>query len=68
MWIRSQDKEDLVDTKRIIVIGKKITSDVTDDYLLFGEYESKERAIEVLDEIEKFRENHPQYTYNMPLQ
>jgi hypothetical protein len=58
MWIRSQDKTDLIDAKRISVSGKRIINAVLDDdYDILGEYETKERAIKVLDKIQHQMEN-----------
>lgn len=57
MWIRSQDKELLVYAKRLMVLGNRVVSFVRfniegDDYDLLGEYESDDKAIEVLDKIQ----------------
>ncbi|GAA0735570.1 hypothetical protein [Clostridium oceanicum] len=49
MWIRSQSKEVLSESKQIIVEGKEI---IDQGYLRLGTYESKDRAIEVLNMIE----------------
>lgn len=70
MWIRSQDKEILGSFKvfyidenmsdEIVIIGCDGHVHVNDKVMsLFelGTYKSKERAIEVLDEIEAFIEN-----------
>lgn len=57
MWIRSQDKITLAYCTRLAVVGKTIQNlpptMFEDDYDILGEYENKERALEVLDEIEK---------------
>jgi hypothetical protein len=58
MWIRSKDKTVLVETKRIIANGKCIVNQVlcqseADDYDILGEYATKERALEVLDQIQQ---------------
>ncbi|HHT98024.1 MAG TPA: hypothetical protein GXZ90_09060 [Clostridiales bacterium] len=53
MWIRSQDKEMLVHAKRLMVLGNKVVNFIEgDDYDLLGEYESDDKAIEVLDKIQ----------------
>lgn len=61
MWIRSQDRMNLVEAKRLIAYEKqgkfRIVNQVlhmgdVDDYDILGEYESEERAIEVLNEIQ----------------
>ncbi|WP_195238612.1 hypothetical protein [Romboutsia sp. 1001285H_161024_C4] len=49
MWIRTQDKKELINTEHIAVEKKRICSQHT----TLGEYESEQRAIEVLDEIQK---------------
>lgn len=61
MFIRSQDKKGLVDAKRIVIMeDKKIINLVKygssdyEDYDSLGIYSTKERAIEVLDEIQEF--------------
>ena len=60
MWIRSQNKELLVDVDNFNVIQDDyyytyaINSGVEDNaYYELGEYKTKERALEVLDEIQK---------------
>lgn len=58
MWIRSQDKTNLISCRRITLIGPDkgvclIVELTTDNYIELAEYKSKERAIEVLDEVEK---------------
>jgi CRISPR/Cas system-associated exonuclease Cas4 (RecB family) len=76
MWIRSQNKEVLVDVTSIFV--KEYT---LNDYsiidkisnLKIGDYKTEERAIEILDEIHRFLEDkqpsHPDSftcVYQMP--
>lgn len=68
LWIRSQDKEKLIKINDIAlrkgydgtiptglyeVVGY---FDKDTEYELLGEYESFERALEVLDEIQEFRD------------
>lgn len=57
MWIRSQDKTTLAYCTRISVAGRTIQNlpptMFEDDYDVLGRYETPERALEVLDEIEK---------------
>ena len=69
LWIRSQDKENLIQPNYINIGGNK-----TDKYfiwghnVLLGKYKSKKRALEVLDEIQEFLE-HLDYgfeIYEMP--
>lgn len=59
MWIRSQNKELLVDVDNFNVIQDDyyytyaINSGVEDNaYYELGEYKTKERALEILDEIQ----------------
>jgi hypothetical protein len=56
MWIRSQDKKTLVYCTRLAVVGRTIqnlpATGIEDDYDVMGKYESEERAIEVLDNIQ----------------
>ena len=66
MWVRSQNKELLVDVDNFNVIQDDyyytyaINSGVEDNaYYELGEYKTKERALEVLDEIQKAIEDLP---------
>lgn len=56
MWIRSQDKKTLAYCTRLAVVGKTIQNlpptGIDDDYDVMGVYESSERAVEVLDNIQ----------------
>ena len=60
MWIRSQNKTDLVDTKRISILQDHtrfrvaaLYQGTSDDYDHLGWYETKARAIEVLGYIQQ---------------
>ena len=58
LWIRSQDKEELVKCERITFIDNILDSETISYRMLannvyIGSYATKERALEVLDEIEK---------------
>ena len=54
MWIRSQDKRELIDASHAYVNEINcIISVCGEGYCELGEYETKERALEVLDEIQK---------------
>lgn len=68
LWIRSQDKEDLVKTNALYVMNnqiwnevpfyenhKKIGLTVTGHNHKLAEYATKERALEVLDEINEIK-------------
>ena len=54
LWIRSQDREKLVKCNDIVVNGSSIIGyfDKDTEYEDLGTYETKERALEVLDEIQ----------------
>ena len=56
LWIRSQDKENLLKVDRLDVNDNKIEANFKAhyggcDYLVIGKYRTNERALEVLDEI-----------------
>lgn len=58
LWIRSQNKEVLMKTTELRYNQKKedysiLAYDTRGDYRLLGIYKNKERALEILDEIEK---------------
>ena len=56
MWIRSQDKTILVYCTRLAVVGRIIqnlpATGIENNYDVMGVYESPERAMEVLDNIQ----------------
>lgn len=57
MWVRTQDKETLVKADKLYIDknNNKYTinfDSCTDRWYILGTYKSKERAIEVLDEID----------------
>ena len=55
LWIRSQDKEKLLKVNDIAIEMNMIYGyyDKNTEYELLGQYKSKERALEVLDEIQR---------------
>ena len=58
MWIRSQNKETLVNADKLLIDEKHnkytINFDTfTDSWYVLGTYKSKERALEVLDEAQE---------------
>ncbi|HGT0128836.1 hypothetical protein F1231_18560 [Clostridioides difficile] len=55
--IRSQDRLDLMRVNRVEISNNRVYAMLEDDIRKIGEYESNERAIEVLNEIQKFIEN-----------
>ena len=59
LWIRSQNREDLSKAKHLGVYDKNIYINGYEEHgYCIGEYETKERALEVLDEIHNFIENY----------
>lgn len=56
LWIRSQDKEKLLNVNDIAVEMNMIYGyfDKNTEYELLGTYKSKERALEILDELQDF--------------
>lgn len=62
LWIRPQTKIGLINAENICIRDDaklvKYGNDLNlGNYAILGEYKSKERALEVLDEIESFIEN-----------
>lgn len=62
MWIRSQDKRNLVNCVRIWIRGSEKTyyicgSTYNNEYVL-GKYNSKQRALEILDDIQYMLSTH----------
>ena len=54
LWIRSQDRETMLPNPILIVDYNKILTpknDYRDTHLILGHYKTKERALEVLNEI-----------------
>lgn len=53
MWIRSQSKETLLKATKIFIHDNQVFASMEDGFdEMVGEYKSKEKAIEVLDEIQ----------------
>lgn len=52
LWVRSQDKKHLVEIHEASVGGQNNNVIVCDKLGVLGRYESEERALEVLNEIE----------------
>lgn len=55
LWIRTQDRTNLTKVERIYVnIDNEVLNyTITGECICLGHYETKERALEVLDEIQK---------------
>ena len=71
MWIRTQNKEDLIKCQKISIIGPGkdvylLVELTNDNYIELGVYKSKERALEVLDEIQAYLENNYLAISDMP--
>ena len=75
LWVRSQDKLKLVKVNYVYAIENKINSfsiygETIDSAPIIGRYETKERAIEVLDEIQNYillpNTDNSAYVYKMP--
>lgn len=65
MWIRSQSKETLLKATKIFIHDNQVFASMEDGFdEMVGEYISKERAIEVLDEIQSCVNN--VNVYQMP--
>lgn len=71
-WIRSQNQEELIRAEYIYVMGSYIRVISNGSSFIVGEYETKERALEILDEIQKeisffiHNEKTLGYVYNLP--
>ncbi|MFL8746231.1 hypothetical protein Q3123_19070, partial [Clostridioides difficile] len=55
--IRSQDRLDLMRVNRVEIGFNQVYAILENDVRKIGEYESNERAMQVLNEIQKFIEN-----------
>ena len=81
LWVRSQDKESLTKVSNVQYTYKKgdLYTDVRekhyigtyyDNLKILGTYKSKERALEVLDEIQNYillpNTDNSAYVYKMP--
>ena len=54
-WVRTQDKTELINSKRFQVEGQRIyvfTGSDEDNWVAIAEYKTKERAVEVLDDMQ----------------
>ena len=72
LWIRSQDKLKLVKVNYVYVIENKINSfsiygETIDSGPIIGTYKTKERALEVLDEIQNILKPVITYTQKEPI-
>ena len=55
MWVRNQSKTSLINCESFEVTDENeiVYGNPFDTYVILGEYSTKERCLEVLDEIEK---------------
>lgn len=73
LWIRSYDKERLEKSTGFhIVMASENEFDIVNNYMtIMGRYNTKERALEVLNEIQKvistYNTENGNYVYEMPL-
>lgn len=64
LWIRSQDREILIKIDNVgisnenLVLGNLVSDDNKSvcDYWILGQYKTKRRALEIIDEIQEFIE------------
>ena len=76
LWIRSQDRKELIKANEISIESEMINRNETKKYFVdvndyyFGTYKTKERALEVLNEIQKYillpNTDNSAYVYEMP--
>ena len=73
LWVRSQDKECLINISNIQYVYKNNMHGLGtyyDNLKILGEYKTKERALEVLDEIQNYillpNIDNSAYVYQMP--
>ena len=71
MWVRTQDKETLVKADKLYIDknNNKYTinfDSCTDRWYILGTYKSKERAIEVLDDIQHYLDENWSETFETP--
>lgn len=70
IWIRSQDEKTLAYCHRLAIVGRIIqnlaTTGIEDDYDIMGEYETPQRAIQVLNDIQNQICTMTNTVYQMP--
>ena len=61
LWIRSQDKECFEKVRRIEILENPMGSDylLQTSHTILGRYKTKERALEILDEIQEILKPKP---------
>ena len=70
LWIRTQKRLDIFKVNNIQIMGCDICAYTADGNYTLGEYDSNDRALEVLDEIEAtlkiFSKSREIFVYEMP--
>ena len=71
LWVRSQDRTKLMNTDSLVISKDKDTFYICDSLEgNIAEYKTKERAIEILDEIQNYillpNTDNSAYIYEMP--
>lgn len=67
MWIRSQDKELLINVDGLKIENNRICIETSNWYVVLGKYSTKEKALTVLDKIvEEINYGDLQNVFQMP--
>ena len=70
LWIRTQKRLDIFKVNNVQILGCDIYTYTADGNYTLGEYDSRDRALEVLDEIEAtlkiFSKSREIFVYEMP--
>jgi hypothetical protein len=70
LWIRSQDRHKILKVNEVYVCKHENNHVYADGGIELGEYVTKQRALEVLDEIQKYlllpNVDNSNYVYEMP--
>lgn len=71
MWVRSQNREVLINVNNLYINQRGneysiIVDYCNDNWFALGTYKSKERAIEVLDDIQHYLDENWSETFEMP--
>ena len=72
LWIRSQDRKLLLKCEGIGIYKKHIMYELGHGFTIYGRYETEERALEILDEIQRHlvvindKNDNLFYVYEMP--
>lgn len=61
LWVRSQDKEILLKVNELEIETNMIIAFDGNTYQCLGTYKSKERALEILDEIQEYINNNCEF-------